>query len=123
VLDRPDGIKADGSASRHRSPGVDLSVGESVAGVLKTGGVTNVHGVLLVLYGGSVRLAVCGSGVFLTLCLCASCCRWCCVPMGTSIGTGGEAGQRELHGSTAGGLQSLVGMGYDAAHALKQHHP
>ena len=71
VLNRPDGIKAErlGHLGQSQLLAVDLSVGESVAGVLKEGGVPNVHGVLLVLYGGSVRLAACMSGIFLPLCL------------------------------------------------------
>src|SRR4030095_6951132 len=81
VLDRPDGIKAErlSHLSQPQSLAIDCRIGESVARVLKEGGITNVHGVLLVLDGRSVRLAVCVSGVFLPLCLwcCDSCCRWC----------------------------------------------
>src|SRR5262249_58570256 len=55
VLDRPDGIKAQwlGHLGQSQLLAVDLSVGEGGARVLQEGGITNVHGVLLVLYGGA----------------------------------------------------------------------
>jgi hypothetical protein len=68
VLDRPDGIKSEwfGHLGQTQFLAVNLSIGEGVIRVLKDGGVTNVHGVLLVLSGGSIYLAISVSGVFLT---------------------------------------------------------